>query len=94
MSIDADFNERAAATLAVEEGVDWETAQRYVAALRTAGVLKAGTDVRRMEIRVAGDAPTSVDIRLENGFRVAGELTAATWSGVWANSFIEGGTPA
>lgn len=93
MSTDADFNDRAAAALAVEEGVDWETAQRYVAALRKAGVLKAGTDVRRMEIRVAGDAPTSVDIRLQNGFRVAGELAAPTWTGVWANPFIEGGTP-
>lgn len=93
MSTDADFDDRATAALTVEEGVDWETAKRYVTALRKAGVLKAGTDVRRMEIRVAGDAPTSVDVRLENGFRVAGELAAPTWSGEWANPFIEGRTP-
>ena len=90
MSTDKDFDDRAAAALAVEEGVDWETAQRYAAALRKAGVLKSGTDVQRIQIGVAMDAPVSVDIRLENGFRVAGELAAQQWKGVWSNPFLEG----
>ena len=70
MSIDKDFDDRAAAALVVEEGIDWETARRYASTLRQAGALKSGTDVQRMKIGVAMDAPTSVDIRLENGFRV------------------------
>ncbi len=89
MSTDADFNDRAAAALAAEEGVGWEVARRYVAALRKAGVLKAGTDVKRMKIGIARDAPASVDIRLENGFWVTGELAAPKWTGVWANPFLE-----
>ena len=90
MSIDKDFDDRAAAALAADEGVDWETAQRYAAVLRRAGVLKSGTDVRRMKIDVAAEAPTSVDITLEGGFRVAGELAAPQWKGVWSNPFLEG----
>lgn len=93
MSTDAEFDDRAATALAVEEGIDWETAKRYAAILRRAGVLKAGTDVRRIEVGVAKDAPTSVDIALENGFRVAGELAGQRWTGVWANPLLEGSTP-
>lgn len=93
MSTDADFDDRAAAALVVEEGIDWETARRYASTLRAAKVLKSGSDVHRMEIGVAMDAPTSVDIRLENGFRVAGELAVPKWTGVWANPFLEPADP-
>lgn len=93
MSTDAGFDERAAAALAAEEGIDWETAKRYAAILRREGVLKAGSDIRRIEVKVAKDAPTSVDIALQNGFRVAGELAAPQWTGVWSNPFLEGSTP-
>lgn len=89
MSTDADFDDRAAAALEAEEGLDWETAKRYAAVLRKARVLKAGTDVHRLEIGAALDAPTSVDIQLENGFRVAGELAGQRWTGEWSNPFLE-----
>lgn len=89
MSTDAEFDRRAAAALEAEEGLDWETAKRYAAVLRKARVLKSGTDVHRFEIEVAKDEPTSVDIQLENGYRVAGELAGQRWTGVWANPFLE-----
>jgi hypothetical protein len=69
-----EIDDRAAAAVSTESGISWDEAQRMVAILRKAGVLRSAIDLKHVRVDEALGKPTHVSIEFENGHRVAGEL--------------------
>lgn len=68
------IDDRAAAALCVEAGLDREQAQRLTAILREAGVLRSAIDVRAVRIQERLGEYPFVELDFENGRKLAGSL--------------------
>ncbi|WP_454199557.1 hypothetical protein [Nocardia sp. Marseille-Q1738] len=69
-----EIDDRAAAALSVDGGLDWEEALRLVAILRAAHVLRTPNGIRRADIAMRAGADAHVDIEFESGQRISGDL--------------------
>jgi hypothetical protein len=69
-----EIDDRAAAAVSTASGISGDEAQRMVAILRKAGVLRSGIDLKHVKVEEALGKPTHVSIEFEDGHRVAGEL--------------------
>ena len=65
---------RAAAALMAEAGLEWAEAERLVAILRRANVMRSTNGIKAAKVEAKIDADPHVAIEFEDGRRISGRL--------------------